>query len=267
MFHPMLRRQATTAGAAVLAIGGIALYPRRTVYAEAPSDSSRRKKPIYDYDDDVFEPKTIEKPAQASETTLPTEQQSPVPPSSSLTPVAARAEAAPYQTPTDQLAAQIRQVRLFLYRHSLRAENAFNDALSRFLHAEARFTSTIASLAPPPESGERLVPGSIYVLVAAMAGSIVSRNRGILLRASTPLAFGTVAAYNLLPITMRNVGDLVWEYEKRVPALAESHVRIRTIAEESWNQAVAHSGYGRAWMESKIGEGREAINEWLKKGK
>lgn len=170
-------------------------------------------------------------------------------------------------TPTDQLAAHIRQVRLFLYAQSLRAENTFNDIVSRAMQADERFTSTIASLAPPPESGEKLRPGSIYVLVAAMAGSIVARNKGIIMRAATPVAFGTVAAYTLLPVTMRNVGDLVWEYEKRVPALAEQHVRIRTAAEESWARAVAHSGYGREWMEAKIGTGREAVNEWLKKGR
>ncbi len=52
---------------------------------------------------------------------------------------------------------------------------------------EQSFTSTVASLAPPArESGERLMPGLIYVLVAAMAGSIVTRNRNILLRSSVP---------------------------------------------------------------------------------
>ena len=135
------------------------------------------------------------------------------------------------------------------------------------MNAESRFTSTVASLAPARESGERLLPGSVYVLVAAMAGSIVSRNRGVLLRASTPLAFGTVAAYSLLPVTMRNVGDLVWEYEKRVPAVAEQHIRVRAAAEESWARALAHSGYGRDWMESKIGSGRETVHDWLKKGR
>jgi organizing structure protein 2 len=158
-------------------------------------------------------------------------------------------------------------VRLFIYAHSLAAENAFNDTLSRVLHVESRFTNTIASLAPPLESGERLLPGAVYVLVSAMAGSIISRNRGILLRTATPVAIGTVAAYALLPITMRNVGDLVWEYERRVPALAENHVRVRTIAEESWRRAVAHKGFARDWLEAKVGDGREVLEDWLKRGK
>lgn len=95
----------------------------------------------------------------------------------------------------------------------------------------------------------------------------MSRNRGIFLRTTTPLAVGTVAAWTLLPVTMRNVSDLIFEYEKKLPGVAEQHVKLRTAAEESWHQAVAHSGYARSWMEGKIGEGRETLEEWIRKGK
>jgi organizing structure protein 2 len=66
---------------------------------------------------------------------------------------------------------------------------------------------------------------------------------------------------------MRNVADLVWEYEKKVPVVAEEHMRIRMAAEESWRQAVAHSGYARNWLEGRIGDGRELLEEWVRKGK
>lgn len=104
------------------------------------------------------------------------------------------------------------------------------------------------------------------MLVSAMAGSIVSRNRGIFLRASTPLAVGTIAAWTLLPVTMGNVSDLVWEYEKKIPAVAEQHIRIRTMAEQSVYHARAHSGYARTWMEDKIGDGRQTLEKWVSKG-
>lgn len=215
----------------------------------------RHRKPIYDDDSD-----NALVPTQKSLPNIPEPSSSPLP-STSFSP------SEHHETPTDQLAKQIRQARLFLYSHSLAAENAFNDVLSRALKAESKFTNTIASLAPPRESGERLVPGSIYVAVAAMAGSIVSRNRGIFLRTATPLAAGTVAAWTLLPVTMRNVSDLIWEYEKRFPALAENHIKIRTAAEETLSTAVAHSGIARARLEEKIAQGRETIEEWISKGK
>ena len=69
--------------------------------------------------------------------------------------------------------------------------------MSSVLKHEQSFTSTVASLAPPKESGERLFPGGIYVLVATMAGSIVSRNRNILIRATFPAAVGVGTAWYL----------------------------------------------------------------------
>ncbi|WEW58042.1 hypothetical protein PRK78_003509 [Emydomyces testavorans] len=255
VLHPLFRQRATATGVAVLMAGAFVAYPGRTLYAEAPSQLSRQRKPIYNDDENDSMPAHVQK-------SIPT---SPAPSTSPLSTTASNPSNR--QSPTDQLANQVRKARLFLYDHSLAAENAFNDALSRALNAESRFTSTIASLAPSRESGERLLPGGIYVVVTAMAGSIVARNRGIVLRTASPLAAGTIAAWTLLPVTMRNVSDLVWEYEKKVPALAEQHVKARAVAEESWRQAVAHSGYARTWLEEKIGEGRKTLEEWISKGR
>ncbi|GFF22694.1 mitochondrial organizing structure protein 2 [Aspergillus udagawae] len=244
-FRPMFQQRAVAPIAATLLAGGVALYPRRTAYAEEPSDN---KKPIYD----DF-PADFPEPTRAT-IQLPPSTRRPTPPSSSS------------PTPTDILTAQVRQARLFLYSHSLAAENSFNDFLSRALHIENAFTNTIASLAPSPESGERLLPGGVYVVVAAMAGSIVSRNRGIFLRTLSPLALGTVAAWTLLPVTMRNVSDLVWEYEKKVPVVAEQHLALRERAEYLWYTGVAHSGMARQMMEEKIGETRKKLEELVSKG-
>src|SRR6185295_2939524 len=105
---------------------------------------------------------------------------------------------------------------------------------------EHSFTSTVASLAPPRESGERLMPGLVYVLVAGMAGSIVARNRGVVLRASAPLALGVAAAWTVLPVTMNNVSGLLWSYEERFPAVAAAHVRAREGVEKGVSFARVH---------------------------
>ncbi|KAE8377400.1 apolipo protein O-domain-containing protein [Aspergillus bertholletiae] len=237
-FRPMFQQRAVAPIAATLLAGGVAFYPRRTAFAEDA------RKPIYDdFPADIPEPtQTLPAPPKSS-------------PSSSSSP-----------TPTDILTAQVRHARLFLYENSLAVENCFNDFLSRALHIENAFTNTVASLAPSPESGERLLPGGAYVIVSAMAGSIVSRNRGIFLRTASPLAFGTVAAWTLLPVTMRNISDLVWEYEKKVPAVAEQHLYLRERAEHIWSTGVAHSGMARSMMEDKIGETRKKLEELVSKG-
>jgi organizing structure protein 2 len=63
---------------------------------------------------------------------------------------------------------QIGKTRLFLHSHVAAAENKVNEFMDSVLHLEESFTSTVASLAPAPQTGEKLMPGTLYVLVAAM---------------------------------------------------------------------------------------------------
>ncbi|KAL3474574.1 apolipo protein O-domain-containing protein [Aspergillus californicus] len=230
-----------------LLAGAVAFYPREAL-AEEP------RKSIYD---EFPEPSPSFVPAAPA---TPTTTSEPI--TSALT--TTNSPSSP--TPTDILTAQVRQARLFLYNQSRAAEVSFNGVLSRALHIENAFTNTIASLAPSPESGEKILPGGVYVVVAAMAGSIVARNRGRFLRGTTPLAFGTIAAWSLLPVTMRNISDLVWEYEKRVPAVADQHIRLRDKAEYIWTTGMAHSAMTRAMMEEKIGDARKRLEEVVSKG-
>lgn len=139
--------------------------------------------------------------------------------------------------------------------------------MSSVLVHERSFTQTIASLAPPPESQERLMPGSLYVLVAAMTGSIVSRNRNILLRATVPAAVGLGAAWVVLPLTMRNVGDLVWKFEEKVPVISLNHLRIKGAVEEAVKESKSAYTRARGAIDQGVTESREAIEGWVRKGR
>lgn len=170
-------------------------------------------------------------------------------------------------SPTDRLSVQVGNARLFLYRYAVGAEDAVNSVMDSAFNLEQSFTQTIASLAPSQESGERLMPGSIYVLVSAMAGSIITRNRNILLRATVPLALGIGASWTVLPVTSRNVSDLIWEYEKRVPVIAESHIRLRESVEKGASFARVHGRIGAQYVDEKVTDAREAMEGWVKQGK
>ena len=111
------------------------------------------------------------------------------------------------------------------------------------------------------------MPGMIYVLVAAMAGSIVTRRSNILFRATVPLAFGVGAGWAVIPITMRNVSDLAWTYEQRFPVVADTHKSIRESVEKGWSFAKVHTEVGKQYVGDKVGETREAVEGWVKKGK
>jgi len=111
------------------------------------------------------------------------------------------------------------------------------------------------------------MPGTLYVLVAAMTGSIVSRNRNIILRGAIPLAVGIGAGWVVLPVTMRNVSDLLWKYEQRFPAVADGHIRTREGIEKAWRMARIHTQQAVDIVDDKVSGGRAVVEDWVKKGK
>lgn len=194
------------------------------------------------------------------DTTAPTLPEAAKPSSSS--------PAEPYRpTPTDRLAVQIGRARLALYQQAVRSEQAVDNALTATLRLEHSFTSTIRSLGPPKESGEKIFPGALYVLVASMAGSIITRNRNILLRASVPAVVGIAAANVVLPITTRNVGDLIWTYEERFPVLADTHLRTKERISRFIETGKAHAGMTAGMVEGKLADTRESLEGWVKRGR
>lgn len=109
------------------------------------------------------------------------------------------------------------------------------------------------------------MPGALYVLVATMAGSIVSRNRNILLRASVPFAVGLGAAWVVLPVTTRNVADLVWTFEEKAPVIANNHLRIRGAAMEGWRQIKLRGEATRQWSDERVKDSRQVVEGWVKR--
>ncbi|KAL1303312.1 hypothetical protein AAFC00_006716 [Neodothiora populina] len=246
-FQPLLRHRALPMAALT---AGLALYPSTRVYAEAPDGflQHHNRKPIYDI------PASEPTPQEIHATTVAPEVPTPE-------------ETIPPRSPTARLAEQIRVARLFLHTQAVKAEDGINTALDKTLDLENSFTSTLASLAPPKESGEKLLPGSVYVLVAAMAGSIVARNRNILLRGIIPVATGLTCAHYVIPITTRNVGNLAWEYEKKYPVLADNHIRARDGVTHFIETGKAHSQMGYYQAVDKVKGVRETLEEWVRKGR
>ncbi|EME40147.1 hypothetical protein DOTSEDRAFT_82809 [Dothistroma septosporum NZE10] len=255
-FAPLLRQHILPLAGLT---AGVVLVPTRTVYAEEPPSDPikaiRTRKPIYDSP-------TEELARQVGATTPP--------PASGITDKPQERENAstPHRpTPTDKLAAQVKASRLVLHSYAVKAEDAVNNGMTSFMDAEHSFTSTIASLAPPKASNEKLLPGGIYVLVAAMAGSIISRNRNILFRFATPILTGVVTAHYVVPRTTENVGNLIWKYEEKFPVVRDNHLRVSQGVRHFVETGKAHSQMGLAMAEEKVQEARESIQDWVKKGK
>ncbi|KAK8049762.1 mitochondrial protein [Apiospora phragmitis] len=249
----LLRRRAA-APLMATALVGASLIPS-VALAEAPAEN-RSRKPIYD-DYEVATPLptvSTPKPSPFSDTI----------PRTSEPEVITRPHG---PTPTDRLAERIGKARLFLYKQATTAEDAVNAAMDRAFHLEKSFTSTVASLAPPRESGERLMPGLVYVLVAGMAGSIVTRNRNVVFRAALPLALGVGAGWLVLPVTMTNVSGLLWTYEQRFPVVAQAHLQARESIQRTWHAAKVHSDLSKRYVDDKVMTARDTVEDWVKKGK
>ena len=64
---------------------------------------------------------------------------------------------------------------------------------------------------------------------------------------------------------MRNVAELVWTYEERVPVVAINHMRVRGAVEEGWRQAKIHGEGAKRWGDEMVREGREKVEGWVRK--
>ncbi|CDK28580.1 unnamed protein product [Kuraishia capsulata CBS 1993] len=121
-------------------------------------------------------------------------------------------------------------VREYSFAYYQAAENALYDATGKYYAAERHVTSSLSLL---HNRKEDLYPNSLYILTAALGGSIFARRRNILLRATLPLAFGLVAFKVLLPETFANTARFTLALEKEnLPALAENQELLITKADE-----------------------------------
>lgn len=266
-------RQNLTPVAAGLGAATLSFYPR-TIYAESPEQASI---PVRPTPPPSMQPPAHQTPQKARKPIYddPTRNNppgEPIPPPSSLDSHAAGTSHLPPPnpsdpTPTDRVQTQVRRARLGIYDISSQAETSFNNFLARAFNVEHNFTTTIRSLAPPSDINEPLLPGFVYILVATLSGSIITRNRGFLLRFSVPLALGIGTARATIPYTMRNVDGLVWKYEERYPAVADAHVRVRERARRVWETGKAHTQGSLAVLEEKVDEAREGVEGWVGKGK
>ncbi|KAJ2777819.1 hypothetical protein H4R18_004944 [Coemansia javaensis] len=76
-----------------------------------------------------------------------------------------------------------------------------------WIRAERSVERVVRSTVPETE---RLMPGALYVGVAALAGPIFTRRRNVLVRWASPFAFGAAAAAWFLPGTASVVARNVW---------------------------------------------------------
>ncbi|EPS44213.1 hypothetical protein H072_1790 [Dactylellina haptotyla CBS 200.50] len=225
-----------------------------TVYAEEPNLSS--KKSIYDdYTPPAPTPST---PPRSSFPSLP---------SLGFGSPSEEESTEPKATPTERLASQIGVGRKVLHTEVTKVQRHLDRLFDKYLHIEHSVTTTVADLAPSHRSGETIIPGAIFVAISAMAGSVVARRRMFPVRFLTPVITGVAASWYFLPETSRNVGNLAWKWEQKVPQVAETHMAIRNGVVDGWKATTDGYKSARGYVEDSTSSARRTIEGWVKTSK
>jgi organizing structure protein 2 len=99
-----------------------------------------------------------------------------------------------------------------------------------------------------------------------MAGGILTRRKIWPVRAVTPVLVGVAAAWCFIPETARNVGDLLWEWERKVPRVAETHLVVRKNVEGGLRRTAETIEEGRRKVDEAAKGVRKTVEELVKKG-
>jgi organizing structure protein 2 len=156
------------------------------------------------------------------------------------------------QPPTD-LEKNIRVGRKFVIEKVDELDALLRRGVDQVIAAEHQVESTVKEIRP---KREQLMPGALYTAIAALSGSIVSRNRNILFRFATPLLFGVGAGAYFLPETSSNVGNVLYRLESRIPGAQRYH-----------DMTISHAKMGYQAVLDKVEDAEHMIGGAVESGK
>ncbi|KAF6749873.1 apolipo protein O-domain-containing protein, partial [Ephemerocybe angulata] len=128
--------------------------------------------------------------------------------------------------------------------------------ISKWIGIEHAVENRVKSIISPHES---LTPGLLYVGVATLTGSILTRTRALPTRILLPPLFLVFSARHFLPNTTANLGEYLGNLEEvYLPTLAEKHEVAKAHSEMAWER-VKEKTVG---VRRKVDEGVEG---WVEK--
>ncbi|KAG5519520.1 hypothetical protein PMAC_001674 [Pneumocystis sp. 'macacae'] len=83
------------------------------------------------------------------------------------------------------------------------------EAVDKWIGIENRIERVAEEIAP---SKEEILSGGMYVMVAGMAGLILTRKRAFPIRFATPVITSFAASTYFFPQTHKNIRNMVWRY-------------------------------------------------------
>lgn len=123
---------------------------------------------------------------------------------------------------------------------------------------ESEVTNTVNSTI---DKDEEIFPNILYVGVAALGGTILARNRNIVLRFLTSTTLAVGASYYLLPKTTQNVAAHLERLEKRYPQLIELHQQVNNTVNDARKQVDDTVAQLRGVVDENTNKLREQIQQ------
>lgn len=137
------------------------------------------------------------------------------------------------------------------------AQAYINDGYTKYYETERRVTSTVSDL---HHKQEDLLPNGIYVVIAALSGNILARQRGIVAKAVYPVALGLASFKYFLPQTFANTTGFAWTLEKRfIPQVADTQEQSLKKADELLHKLEATSASSQQKVQSSVQSLRQKI--------
>lgn len=160
----------------------------------------------------------------------------------------------------ESLVSYVKQARLLVSDAADKTADFLRTTEDKLFRGERSVTKTMSSL---HDNHEDLLPNSIYVLVAFLSGSVVTRRRNILLRTIVPIAFGTAAFAYLLPRTFENTTGFIHDYEKEnVPQLAEAQSAAAARLQQARQETVKAVEQSESTLQRSVHSARQTLKDW-----
>lgn len=142
-----------------------------------------------------------------------------------------------------------------------RVTQRIDEKTSAYYRHERRLTTTIADLHSDPR--EKLLPGFTYIVVAAMSGSILTRNKNFLYRFAAPLLLGSACFSYVLPTTFQNTADLLHSIEaEHFPKTTARQDAVICKTVQMGRTATGYIDHVSKSASAMVSKLRHSIKEW-----
>ncbi|KAH3685416.1 hypothetical protein WICPIJ_003620 [Wickerhamomyces pijperi] len=130
--------------------------------------------------------------------------------------------------------------------------NAVDNFAVAFHRKEESFTNTVSNL---HRSEEELFPASLYILIGALSGTVLTRRSNVVFKAVAPLALGLIAFKYTLPQTYNNYAFFAHDLESQnLPQLTEKQdsfiKHVDQLATKTENEVVRATKTVESWSDN-----------------